>query len=318
MRWPGHPISRGLWVTTSSEGDADPPLLGFVSRRRNRRLRTLATFGLVLLGPVLTVATFLVLGPFGQGAGSPALRLILLADMVYILVVAALVLYRVARMVAARRARSAGSRLHLRLTGVFALLALLPTVAVAVFATITVNMGLESWFSDRVRNALGHSVEAAHAYQEEHRDDLVRGCRGAGRLPQPRPPQHALPARWRPAPVAQPGPAGDSARPARGLRDRRHRRDPGARRTLLPVRLRTPRRRRSRPRRRRRAGADRGSRHQRVPRASAAGRLCRPLSLRQPRGRRPDHRAARRNAGHGGACTGNWKANGASSCSSSA
>lgn len=143
-----------------------------VAQRRNRRLRTLGTFGLVLLGPVLTVATFLVLGPLGQGAGSPSLRLILLADMVYILVVAALVLYRVAKMVAARRARSAGSRLHLRLTGVFALLALLPTVAVAIFATITVNMGLEGWFSDRVRNALGHSVDAAHAYQEEHRDDL--------------------------------------------------------------------------------------------------------------------------------------------------
>ena len=159
-------------MTAPSQGDADPPLLGLLMRPRNRRLRTLGTFGLVLLGPVLTIATFLALGPLGQGAGSPALRLILLADMIYILVVAALVLYRVARMVAARRARSAGSRLHLRLTGVFALLALLPTVAVAVFAMITVNMGLEGWFSDRVRNALGHSVDAAHAYQDEHRRDL--------------------------------------------------------------------------------------------------------------------------------------------------
>ncbi|WP_146636251.1 sensor histidine kinase NtrY-like [Nioella nitratireducens] len=143
-----------------------------LSLRQDRRLRTLGTFALVLLGPVLAVATFLVLGPLGQSGGSPGLRLILLTDLVYTLVVAALVLYRVAKMVAARRARSAGSRLHLRLTGVFALLALLPTVAVAVFATITVNMGLEGWFSDRVRNALGHSVDAAHAYQQEHRDDL--------------------------------------------------------------------------------------------------------------------------------------------------
>ena len=140
--------------------------------RQQRRLRTVGTFTLVLLGPVLAVATFLVLGPLGQAAASPSLRLILLADLVYTLVVAALVLYRVAKMIAARRARSAGSRLHMRLTGVFALLALLPTVAVAVFATITVNMGLEGWFSDRVRGALGHSVDAAHAYQQEHRDDL--------------------------------------------------------------------------------------------------------------------------------------------------
>ena len=59
---------------------------------------TAATLGLVLLGPVLAVGTFLVLGPFNQGANSPSLRLMLLADMVYILAVAALVAARVVRM----------------------------------------------------------------------------------------------------------------------------------------------------------------------------------------------------------------------------
>ncbi len=100
-----------------------------------------AHFGLVILGPLLALATFLALGPLNQGAGSPALRLVLLADLVYVLVVAALVLARVARMIADRRAQSAGSRLHLRLTGVFALVALVPTVLVAVFAVLTVNVG---------------------------------------------------------------------------------------------------------------------------------------------------------------------------------
>ena len=159
-------------MDTPAQSDAESPLMRLLALRQQRRWRNIGTFALVLLGPVLAVATFLVLGPLGQASASPALRLILLADLVYILVVAALVLYRVAKMVAARRARSAGSRLHLRLTLVFAMLALFPTVAVAVFAMITVNMGLEGWFSDRVRNALGHSVEAAHAYQQEHRDDL--------------------------------------------------------------------------------------------------------------------------------------------------
>jgi two-component system nitrogen regulation sensor histidine kinase NtrY len=108
---------------------------------------------------------------------TPALRLVLLADLVYILVVAALVLREVARVIASRRARSAGSRLHLRLTGVFTIVALVPTILVAVFATITVNMGLEGWFSDRVSTALGNSVDAAVAYQQEHRDDLSEDAR---------------------------------------------------------------------------------------------------------------------------------------------
>ncbi|WP_081610596.1 sensor histidine kinase NtrY-like [Limimaricola hongkongensis] len=127
-----------------------------------------------MLGPVLAFATFWVLGPLDQGASSPLLRLVLLGDLVYALVVAALVSFRVARMISARRARSAGSRLHLRLTGVFALIALIPTVLVAVFSVLTINVGLEGWFSERVRTVLGASLSAAQAYEEEHRQDLSR------------------------------------------------------------------------------------------------------------------------------------------------
>ena len=141
--------------------------------RRLRMVQTVMTLSLVVLGPVLAVATFLALGPFGQGAGSPALRLVLLADLVYILVVAALVLQRLARMAADRRSKSAGSRLHLRLSGLFALIALIPTVLVAVFAVLTVNVGLEGWFSDRVRQVVGNSLSAAEAYEGEHRQDLT-------------------------------------------------------------------------------------------------------------------------------------------------
>ena len=142
--------------------------------RKQRRVQTWMTFGLVILGPVLATATFFALGPFNQSASSPALRLVLLADLIYILVVATLVLARVARMIAARRAQSAGSRLHLRLTGVFALIALVPTVLVAVFAVLTVNVGLEGWFSDRVRQVVGSSLTAAEAYRGEHRRDLTQ------------------------------------------------------------------------------------------------------------------------------------------------
>ncbi|WP_309666469.1 PAS domain-containing sensor histidine kinase [Tabrizicola sp.] len=145
-----------------------------VSRlRRQRRVQTAVTLGLVFLGPVLAVATFLAMGPFNQGATSPFLRLILLSDLVYVLVIAALVLARVARMVADRRSQSAGSRLHLRLSGVFMLIALIPTVLVAVFAVLSVNIGLEGWFSERVRSVVGSSLAAAQAYEAEQREDLT-------------------------------------------------------------------------------------------------------------------------------------------------
>ncbi|MEM9910172.1 MAG: PAS domain-containing sensor histidine kinase [Pseudomonadota bacterium] len=140
--------------------------------RRLQRLRGVAAFGLVVLGPILAILTYLVLGPLDQDASSNSLRAVLLADLVYVILVAALVLQRVAQMIAARRRRSAGSRLHLRLTGVFAIMALLPTITVAVFAMLSINMGLEAWFSDRVGRVVDSSVAAAEAYQEEQRRDL--------------------------------------------------------------------------------------------------------------------------------------------------
>lgn len=149
--------------------------------RRRRRVQTAMTFGLVVLGPLLVVATFLLLGPLGQGSRSVALRLVLLGDLIYALVVATLVLARIARMVAARRSRSAGSRLHLRLSGVFAGVALGPTILVAIFAVLSVNMGLEGWFSDRVRSVVGSSLAAAEAYEGEQRSDLIKDAEALAR-----------------------------------------------------------------------------------------------------------------------------------------
>ncbi|MCC1492572.1 PAS domain-containing sensor histidine kinase [Cognatishimia sp. F0-27] len=153
-----------------------------VRLRRKRAVQNAATLALVLLGPILAFLTFLVLGPLDTGDRLTTLRLVLLADLVYVLLLAALVLARVARMVAARRAQSAGSRLHLRLTGAFAVMALLPTITVAVFAVLTINIGLETWFSSRVQNVVGASLAAAEAYEEEQRDGLVQDVAALARF----------------------------------------------------------------------------------------------------------------------------------------
>ncbi len=174
----GTALTGGLHVATRTQASSRLTRgLNLGRLRRQKRVRNAATLGLVILGPVLALATFLILGPLDQGQSALSLRLILLTDLVYILVVAALVLSQVARLIAARRAKSAGSRLHLRLTGAFALLALIPTVTVAVFAGLTVNIGLEGWFSERVSRVVGTSLAAAVAYESEQREDLAEDAR---------------------------------------------------------------------------------------------------------------------------------------------
>ncbi|MGR3623098.1 ATP-binding protein [Pseudophaeobacter sp.] len=148
------------------------PFMALDRWRKTRQARNIGTLGMVVLGPLLALLTFLIFGPLGHGASSRALRLILLADMVYVMAIAALVLTQIVRLFAARRSKSAGSRLHLRLIGAFGFLALVPTVIVAVFAVLTVNVGLEGWFSQRVSKVIGSSLAAAEAYQEEQRRDI--------------------------------------------------------------------------------------------------------------------------------------------------
>ncbi len=145
-------------------------------------MQNFATYGLVILGPILALATFLFLGPLDQGASSSSLRAILLADLVYVLLIAALVMHRVVQMISSRRAKSAGSRLHLRLTLAFAIMALLPAVTMAIFAGLTINIGLEGWFSDRVSRVIRTSVAAAEAYEQEHVEALEADAMAIARV----------------------------------------------------------------------------------------------------------------------------------------
>ena len=149
-----------------------------VALRRRRSYRNAATLGLVLLGPALAALTFAVMGPFaGATSGGRMLRLVLLADLLYLIVLIGLVVARMVRIFAARRKSAVGSRLHMRLVGVFATIALVPTVLVALFAGLTVNIGLEGWFSNRVQQVVSSSLSAAEAYQDEHRRDLTNDAK---------------------------------------------------------------------------------------------------------------------------------------------
>jgi two-component system nitrogen regulation sensor histidine kinase NtrY len=143
----------------------------------SRRARNLMTIILIALAPVLMFATYLVLGGLDGAADPKKLRAVVMIDIMYVIAVAALIAMRIARMVTARKQKSAGSRLHMRLMQIFSLVALVPTIVVAIFATITLNFGLEGWFSDRVRNVVGNSLAAAEAYENEQRINLQEDIR---------------------------------------------------------------------------------------------------------------------------------------------
>ena len=139
-----------------------------------RHVATVAAVVLGITGPILAVATAIVLNEASTGQASPRLvRAMLLADLVYIIVLAGLIVWTIARLMTPRPNREGGSRLHLRLAGLFTSVALAPTILVAVFAMLTVNFGMESWFSAQVRSVVRNALETAEAYEVEHRGNIV-------------------------------------------------------------------------------------------------------------------------------------------------
>ena len=128
---------------------------------------------LIVLGPLLAFATYLFLGPFNVAGQSTWLRFFLLFDLVYVLLIVGIVLVRILFVLSQRRSRLAGSKLHFRLAGVFTTMSLLPTITVAIFATVSINLGLEAWFSERVQSVVGTSLSAARSYANEQQNALV-------------------------------------------------------------------------------------------------------------------------------------------------
>ncbi len=126
--------------------------------------------GLALAALVAGVTTYALLtGNPPYGPDPRTIVIILLVDLVLLLCLGALVARRLVRLWAERRRGSAGSKLHIQLVAWFSIVAVAPAIIVAIFSALFFNLGVQSWFSERVRTALQESLAVAVAYTNEHR-----------------------------------------------------------------------------------------------------------------------------------------------------
>jgi two-component system, NtrC family, nitrogen regulation sensor histidine kinase NtrY len=125
--------------------------------------RLMVLIGLVVLGMVGLSAWLLSRNAQPGTLLSPPLIAVLLIG-ILLPAIAVMALY--ARKVAVRRAEKGGlgsGRLHVRLVALFTAIAAVPTVLVAIFASVLFQSGLEFWFSNRARNMLENTVQVARA-----------------------------------------------------------------------------------------------------------------------------------------------------------
>ena len=78
-------------------------------------------------------------------------------------------------LVQARRRGRAAARLHIRIVALFSLVAATPAILVAVVASVTLDRGLDNWFSTRTQAIIDTSQSIAQAYVDQQAQTLHRG-----------------------------------------------------------------------------------------------------------------------------------------------
>ena len=161
---------------------AEPPASEIVTASRRRRfprwwrraLLTSRRINLFLWLEVIATAALVVMVASSylalSRAGNPAVPLPgfqAAALLIGTLIPALALVVLAGRRIAIRRAGDAGARLHVKLVFFFSLVAAVPTLLVAVFASILFQSGIDLWFSSQSRGILENARTLARGYYEQ-------------------------------------------------------------------------------------------------------------------------------------------------------
>jgi two-component system nitrogen regulation sensor histidine kinase NtrY len=153
-------------MSVEQAATADTTLAGAPAQRREMRILGPLAVGLALLS---ALATFIVLADFTPLSPTHDVVVSLLAaNAATVLLLLAVIVRDVWQVVQARRTGRAAARLHVRIVGIFSLIAAAPAILVAIVASVTLDRGLDRLFSTRTRSAIENSLIVAEAYLRDH------------------------------------------------------------------------------------------------------------------------------------------------------
>ncbi|WP_445465067.1 ATP-binding protein [Faunimonas sp. B44] len=128
----------------------------------------------VILALAASLASFLILT--GETNIQPTPNVVRMAGIVngiLVLLLLGVVAYEAFGIWLARRRGRAAARLHIRIVALFSFIAALPAIFMAVIASITLDKGLDRWFSERTQAIVETSRTVGQAYVQEHSRTLA-------------------------------------------------------------------------------------------------------------------------------------------------
>ena len=133
--------------------------------RLSLRVIGLIAVALALLSATVTFAVLAGLTPIAPT--HQVVVTVLAVDALAALLLTAVIGREVWNIMKARRHGRAGARLHVTIIGLFSVVAAVPTVLVAIVASITLDRGLAPWFSTRIQSVIQQSLTVAQLYLNE-------------------------------------------------------------------------------------------------------------------------------------------------------
>lgn len=107
-----------------------------------------------------------------NNVSSNQLLYLLYTDIVLLLILIALVSHKIIKLWYERKKSS--SILQRRMTLLFSLLSIIPSIFMSIFAAIFFHNGIESWLNDTNKKVLQESLTVAESYIQEHKFEIVR------------------------------------------------------------------------------------------------------------------------------------------------
>jgi two-component system nitrogen regulation sensor histidine kinase NtrY len=145
---------------------AETALVAPQSKRGKARMLGPIAVGLALLS---AFTTFIVLADFTPILPThDVVVTLLLVNATTVLLLLGVIVREVWQVVQARRTGRAAARLHVRIVGLFSIIAAAPAILVAIVASVTLDRGLDRLFSTRTRAAIVNSLVVAEAYLRDH------------------------------------------------------------------------------------------------------------------------------------------------------
>jgi len=93
---------------------------------------------------------------------------VLLINLVLVLAMVGIIAWQVTGLWLAKRRQVAGAQLHVRIVSLFSVIAVVPAILLAIFASVSLDRGLDHWFSSRTKSIIQNSIDVATAYLQEH------------------------------------------------------------------------------------------------------------------------------------------------------